>query len=88
MARLLSLRKVAVRLDRSLPTLRKWIAAGTFPPPSYDPNGVAFWPEDVIDAWQLLVVKGLFSEWGVKIEPTENGRQRPETTGKSEDDSE
>lgn len=83
MARMLSLAKVATKIDRSKPTIRAWIEAGVFPRGIVDPNGNVCWPEDVVNAWQTLFLTGFFSG-AVKSNRHEKDRQLPETTGKSE----
>lgn len=52
MTRLLSLAKVAERLDVSTKTVRRWLAAGEFPAATHAlPKGQLRWDELTVEFW-------------------------------------
>lgn len=59
MSRLLSLKRVAERLDVSEKTIRRWIDAGEFPPPTHLlPGQTQRWAETVVEGWMTLRAAG------------------------------
>lgn len=79
-ARLLSLARVATRLDVSTATVRRWWGEGIFPAPVYLPNGQPRWHLSTVEIWissrpaegvkkktELQDVAGRFRE--VQIDP-------------------
>lgn len=52
MSRLLSLKRVAERLDVSEKTVRRWVKDGEFPGPTHTlPGGNLRWEEAVVEGW-------------------------------------
>ena len=42
-------RKLAARYDRSIPTISRWLANGTYPKPDFYINGKATWKEETVE---------------------------------------
>ncbi len=59
MSRLLSIKRVAERLDVSEKTIRRWIDAGEFPPPTHIlPGQTQRWAMTVVEGWMILRAAG------------------------------
>lgn len=59
MSQLLSLKRVAERLDVSEKTVRRWMKDGEFPAPTHHlPGGNSRWLEVVVEGWMALLSAG------------------------------
>jgi predicted DNA-binding transcriptional regulator AlpA len=76
--KLLPLAEVARRIKRSKPILQEWIKEGRFPKGIVDASGALCWPENLVEAWQTLLLAGFF-EWPVKSKRGGKDRKRMET---------
>lgn len=55
MARLLSLKRVAERMDVSVRTVQRWVDAGEFPAATHPlPGQTQRWAEAVVEGWMAL----------------------------------
>lgn len=74
MGRLLSIKRVAERMDVSAKTVQRWVKSGEFPAPTHHlPGGNVRWLEAVVEGWMALRSAGQTGFSGPPVKPKSGG---------------
>lgn len=90
MSKLLSLKRVAERLDVSARTVQRWVADGEFPPATHMlPGQTQRWAEAVVEGWMALRSAGQSGFSGTPVKgktgtTTDDNPRQDATSGSTE----